>query len=122
MRLSRVTFLFRMLGVSYACVTAARPLVPYRPSPRLTTTPDYHPCVIEGGRLLGVLTRLDLVEDAKGMGRALRGVAPQMGTVACLGISRGNSVESTLESTSSSRRSSTDSVASCDANNLMVML
>ena len=76
----------------------------------------------EGGRLLGVLTRLDLVEDAKGMGRALRGAAPQMGTVACLGISRGNSVESTLESTSSSRRSSTDSVASCDANHLMALL
>ena len=77
----------------------------------------------EGGRLLGVLTHLDLVEDAKGMGRALRGVAPQMGTVACLGISRGNSVESTfIESTSSSRRSSTKSAASCDANYLMAML
>ena len=37
-----------------------------------------------------VLTGLDLVEDAKGMGRALRGAAPQMGTVACLGISRGS--------------------------------
>ena len=49
-------------------------------------------------------------------------ITPQMGTVACLGISRGNSVESTLESTSSSRRSSTDSVASCDANHLMAML
>ena len=37
-----------------------------------------------------VLTGRDLVEDAKGMGRALRGAAPQMGTVACLGISRGS--------------------------------
>jgi len=87
MRLSRVTFLFRMLGVSYACVT-------------------------ESGRLLGVLTCLDLVEDAKGMVRSPRGAAAQVGTVACLGISRGNS----LESTSSSRRSSTESAASCDAN------
>ena len=76
--------------------------------------PLNHPrrCVTESGRLLGVLTCLDLVEDAKGMVRSPRGAAAQVGTVACLGISRGNS----LESTSSSRRSSTESAASCDAN------
>ena len=129
MQLSRVTFLFSMLGVSYACVTCCSPH-----SPRLYTTPLHHPqlppvhlpslltphcplnpsrrCVTEHGRLLGVLTRLDLVEDAQGMVRSPRGAAAQTGTVACLGLSRGNS----LESTSSSRRSSTDSAASCEAN------
>lgn len=40
MQLSRVTFLFRMLGVSYACVTCCSPHLP--PSPRLYTTPNYH--------------------------------------------------------------------------------
>lgn len=68
-------------------------------------------CVTEGGQLLGVLTRLDLVENAKGMMRSPREAAAQMKTVACLGISRGN----LLESNSSSRRSSTGSAASCDA-------
>ena len=92
MRLSRVTFLFRMLGVSYACVT-------------------------ENGRLLGVLTRLDLVEEEKVRTTAPRGTASRVATVSCLGISRGNS----LESTCLSWRSSTESVASCgssmDTNN-----
>ena len=58
-----------------------------------------------------MLTRLDLVENAKGMMRSPREAAAQMKTVACLGISRGN----LLESNSSSRRSSTGSAASCDA-------
>ena len=74
MRLSRVTFLFRMLGVSYACVT-------------------------ENGRLLGVLTRLDLVEEEKIRTAAPRGAFPHRATVACLGISRGSSRRSSTAST-----------------------
>ena len=120
-----------MLGVS--CATpAARPLTaPHHasaPHPLAITTSlctaflattqlkcrlpnSSRRCVTEGGQLLGVLTRLDLVENAKGMMRSPREAAAQMKTVACLGISRGN----LLESNSSSRRSSTGSAASCDA-------
>ena len=121
-----------MPGVSYACATpAARPLTaphhasaPHPLSPPRCAPPSLHTpqlkcrlpnssrrCVTEGGQLLGVLTRLDLVENAKGMMRSPREAAAQMKTVACLGISRGN----LLESNSSSRRSSTGSAASCDA-------
>ena len=128
-----------MLGVSCPCATCCSPptpplAAPYHPSPRLRSPPAIttslcttflaHPsievpppellsrrCVTEGGQLLGVLTRLDLVENAKGMMRPPWEAAGQMKTVACMGISRGN----LLESNSSSRRSSTGSAASCDA-------
>ena len=130
-----------MLGVSFPCATsAARPphRPSCCPLPPITTPPlptryyhtslcttflahpsiekcrlpnSSHRCVIEGGQLLGVLTRLDLVENAKGMMRPPWEAAGQMKTLACLGISRGN----LLESNSSSRRSSTGSAASCDA-------
>ena len=79
MRLSRVSFLFRMLGVSYSCVT-------------------------ERGRLLGVLTRLDVVEEEKERMSQPFLQRHDSPTVSLLGISRMSSTSGT--STSSSRTSS----------------